>query len=67
MVYDVEFVDYEGLEEVNVCYILVKEKEEVEVIIGELDGGVDFVEFVKEKLIGFFGFNGGDLGYFGKG
>lgn len=65
--YDAEFANYEGPEEVNARHILVKEKEEAEAIISELDGGADFAELAKEKSTGPSGPNGGDLGYFGKG
>lgn len=65
--YDEEIAKAEPQQEVQARHILVKTEEEAKAIIGELEGGADFVELAKQKSTGPSGPKGGDLGYFGKG
>ena len=64
--YDEQYGDFKGPEEVHARHILVKTEDEAKAIIKELDGGKDFAEVAKEKSTGPSGPNGGDLGYFTK-
>lgn len=50
--------------EFHARHILVETEEEARKVIGELDGGADFVELAKERSTGPSGPRGGDLGYF---
>ncbi|MEX0347757.1 MAG: peptidylprolyl isomerase [Rhizobiaceae bacterium] len=65
--YDLEVANTSPVNEIKARHILVKTKEEGMSVIGELDGGADFVELAKQKSTGPSGPNGGDLGYFGPG
>ncbi len=65
--YDLEVANTSPVNEIKARHILVKTKEEGMSIIGELEGGADFVELAKQKSTGPSGPNGGDLGYFGPG
>lgn len=65
--YDLEVANTSPVNEIKARHILVKTKDEGMSIIGELDGGADFVELAKQKSTGPSGPNGGDLGYFGPG
>ena len=64
--YDEQYGDFKGPEEVHARHILVKTEDEAKAIIKELDSGKDFAELAKEKSTGPSGPNGGDLGYFTK-
>ncbi|PTW59145.1 peptidyl-prolyl cis-trans isomerase C [Breoghania corrubedonensis] len=64
--YDEQYGDFKGPEEVHARHILVKTEDEAKAIIKELDTGKDFAELAKEKSTGPSGPNGGDLGYFTK-
>ncbi len=48
-------------------HILLKNKEDAEQVIRELEQGADFAELAKQKSIGPSAKNGGDLGWFGPG
>lgn len=67
VVYDDLFVDVLFEVEYNVFYIFVVSEEEVLVVQVCVDVGEDFVVLVCELLIGLFGLNGGELGWFGVG
>ncbi|MCO6412655.1 MAG: peptidylprolyl isomerase [Thiogranum sp.] len=51
-------------DEYKARHILLKEKEEAEQVIAELDKGADFSELAKEKSTGPSGPGGGELGWF---
>lgn len=53
-----------GGDEYKARHILVKEKEEAEQVIAELDKGTDFSELAKQKSTGPSGPSGGELGWF---
>ncbi len=65
--YETFIADIKSREEISVKHILVKEKEEAEKIILEIEKGSDFADLAKEKSTGPSGPSGGDLGYFSKG
>lgn len=64
--YDADVKDLPTPQETRARHILVKTKEEADVIVDELNDGADFVELAKTKSTGPSGPNGGDLGYFTK-
>ena len=65
--YDLEVANTPPVNEIKARHILLKTKDEAMAVIGELDGGAEFVALAKRKSTGPSGPNGGDLGYFGPG
>ncbi|WP_367717788.1 peptidylprolyl isomerase [Nitratireductor sp. GISD-1A_MAKvit] len=65
--YDKQVADTPPVNEVRARHILVKEKEEAEAIIKQLDEGGNFEEIAKEKSTDGVASKGGDLGYFSSG
>jgi peptidyl-prolyl cis-trans isomerase C len=62
------YLEKEGTKkEVHARHILVETKEKAQELIGELEGGADFVEVAEEHSTGPSAQNGGDLGFFAKG
>ena len=62
--YDELVAETENREQVRASHILLKEKEDAEAVIEELDEGGDFAELAKERSVGPSAEAGGDLGYF---
>ena len=65
--YDLEVANTPPVNEIKARHILLKTKDEAMAVIGELDGGAEFIALAKRKSTGPSGPNGGDLGYFGPG
>lgn len=65
--YDLEVANTPPVNEIKARHILLKTRDEAMAVIGELDGGAEFVALAKRKSTGPSGPNGGDLGYFGPG
>lgn len=64
--YDADVKNLPTPQETRARHILVKTKEEADVIVDELNDGADFIELARTKSTGPSGPNGGDLGYFTK-
>ncbi|BBD39694.1 peptidylprolyl isomerase [Aminobacter sp. Y103A] len=66
--YDKEIAAQKPVNEVHARHILVKTKEEADVIVKKLDGGEDFQKLANENTTDPSGkTSGGDLGFFGPG
>lgn len=59
--------EFSGREQIKARHILVKKRNDADLIIKALKKGHDFADMAKKKSTGPSAENGGDLGYFGQG